>query len=87
MEGLRWNFLKNEWLRITRGVSFDELTAHGKFLGTRHHPTRTNQQIMLFQYQGRVWAVPFVGDQRGEFLKTLYPSRKYTKLHRRGKLI
>lgn len=87
MEGLRWSTLKNEWLRVTRGVSFDDLTNRGTFLGTRHHPTRTNQHIMLFEYQGRVWAVPFVSDQKGDFLKTLYASRKYTKLHRRGRLL
>lgn len=87
MSGLQWNALKNEWLRVTRGISFDDLVGHGKFLGTRHHPTRANQQIMLFEYQGRVWAVPFVKDQKENFLKTLYPSRKYTKLYRGGKLI
>ena len=87
MEGLRWNLVKNEWLRLTRGVSFSDLTDHGTFLGTRRHPTRPNQQIMLFEYQGRVWAAPFVKAQQGNFLKTLYPSRKYTKLHKRGKLI
>ena len=87
MEEARWNAVKNEWLRITRGLSFDELVGHGTFLGTRHHPTRTNQQVMLFEYLGRVWAVPFIRDDRGCFLKTLYPSRKYTKLQRRGKLI
>ena len=87
MEGLRWSALKNEWLRVTRGASFSDLTDHGKFLGTRHHPTRANQQIMLFEYQGRVWAVPFIKDQKRKFLKTLCPSRKYTKLHRRGELI
>ena len=38
MENARWNPLKNEWLRITRGASFSDLTEHGKFLGTRHHP-------------------------------------------------
>lgn len=87
MRGLRWNALKNEWLRVTRGISFDDLIIQGKFLGTRHHPTRENQQIMLFEYQGRIWAVPFVRDRMGKFLKTLYPSRKYTKLHRQGALI
>ena len=87
MQGLQWNPLKNEWLRITRGVSFNDLTDQGIFLGTRRHPTRSHQQIMLFEYQGRVWAVPFVRGREGSFLKTLYPSRKYTKLHRRGDLI
>ena len=45
------------------------------------------RQIMLFEYQRQVWAVPFIKDHIGDFLKTLYPSRKYTKLHRQGRLI
>ena len=87
MEGLRWNPLKNEWLRITRGVSFTDLTNHGKLISTRNHPMRAHQQMMLFEYRGYVWIVPCVRDGRETFLKTLYPSRKYTKLHRRGALL
>ena len=87
MENARWNPLKNEWLRITRGASFSDLTEHGKFLGTRHHPEHPNQSMMLFEYRGYVWLVPYVRDREGKFLKTLYPSRKYTKLYRRGVIL
>jgi len=87
MRGVRWNILKNEWLRMTRGASFNDLLEDGKFLGTRDHPTRANQELMLFEYQGRIWLVPFVREQKGRFLKTLYPSRKYTRLRRRGVLL
>ena len=83
MEGLRWNLLKNEWLRITRGVSFTDLTDHGELLEMREHPKRANQWMMLFEYQGYVWVVPCVKDRKGKFLKTLYPSRNYTKLFKR----
>ena len=84
MKGLRWNLLKNEWLRITRGASFSDLTDHGKLLGTKRHPKRADQWMMLFEYQGYVWLVPYIRDRKGKFLKTLYPSRKYTTLYRRG---
>ena len=87
MEKVRWNPLKSEWLRITRGASFSDLADHGKLLGTRHHPTRTHQHMMLFEYRGYIWLVPFVEDEKGRFLKTLYPSRKYTKLYKRGVLL
>jgi hypothetical protein len=35
-------------------------------------------------HAGRViiWLVPFVNDGKELFLKTLYPSRKYTKVYR-----
>ena len=84
MEKARWNSLKNEWLRIARGVSFSDLTNHGRLLSTRRHPNRADQRMMLFEYRGYVWVVPYVRDRKGKFLKTLYPSRKYTKLYRRG---
>ena len=79
--------MKNEWLRITRGASFEDLVVHGKFLGERHHPTRAGQEMLLFEYRGYVWLVPYVGDPKGKFLNTLYPSRKYTRLQRRGGLL
>ena len=86
MDGLRWNPVKNEWLRITRGASFSDLADHGRFLGTRHHHKRADQWVMLFEYRGYVWLVPYVRDRKGKLLKTLYPSRKHTKLYRRGVL-
>lgn len=38
---------------------------------------------MLFEHKRYVWLVPYVTEKNGDiFLKTLYPSRKYTKLHK-----
>ena len=84
MEGLQWNPLKNEWLWLTRGASFNDLVDHGTFLGTRDHPVRTQQHMLLFKYRDYIWVVPCVREGEGYFLKTLYQSRKYTKLYRRG---
>jgi hypothetical protein len=41
---------------------------------------------MLFEYKGKMWVVPFVDSEKERFLKTLYPSRKYTKLYEKGEL-
>lgn len=86
MKALRWNPFKNEWLRLTRGVTFNDLIQQGIFLGTRHHPTRSHQQILLFKYGDHIWVVPYVKEGNRIFLKTLYPSRKHTKLYKRGAL-
>jgi hypothetical protein len=42
---------------------------------------------LLFEYKNYVWLVPFVQNGDEMFLKTLYPSRKYTKVYKkeRGK--
>ena len=35
---------------------------------------------MLFEYKGYAWVVPFVEEDDYYFMKTLFPSRKFTKL-------
>ena len=85
MEGLRWSPVKSARLKRVRGVSFEELLERGRFLEVRQHPSRVVQDIALFEYRGYVWAVPYVTRGGERFLKTLYPSRKYTRLFREGK--
>jgi hypothetical protein len=81
MKEIRWSPLKSKRLKRTRGVSFEEI-IQAKFLDIREHPTRNDQQILIFDYKGYIWAVPFVIDEDGIFLKILYPSRKYQKLYK-----
>ncbi|EKD27097.1 MAG: hypothetical protein ACD_79C00878G0002 [uncultured bacterium] len=77
---IKWNLLKNELLKKTRGVSFDEL-LNSKLIGIKKHPAKENQKIMLFEYKNYIWVVPYVTTNEGVFLKTLFPSRKYTKIY------
>ncbi len=79
MKEIRWNLLKNESLKKTRGVSFDDL-VNSKLIKVLKNPGRDNQQIMLFEFKEYIWVVPFVEEKTYYFLKTLFPSRKYTKL-------
>ena len=78
MKPVRWGALKSERLKKTRGVSFEEISV-AKLVDIKNHPSRANQKIMLFDYKGYIWLVPFVETDREIFLKTLYPSRQYTK--------
>jgi hypothetical protein len=80
-----WNPLKNQRLKRTRGVSFEEIIK-SEYVLIMEHPARPDQKVLLFYYQGRIWVVPAVETGEGFLLKTLYPSRKYTKLYRRGEL-
>ena len=81
----RWDPLKNEALRRTRGVSFEEI-LRSALVVVRNHPTRTNQKLLYFELNGYIWVVPCV--KRGDelFLKTMFPSRKHTKLWIQGEL-
>ena len=85
MKEIRWNLLKSERLRRTRGASFEDI-VQAKLVAVKRHPHKVHQHIILFEYRGYIWVVPYVETEEGIFLKTLYPSRKYTALYRRGRL-
>ena len=69
MSEFKWDELKNKRLKDTRGVSFEEILG-SVFLSLEKHSTRSNQFIMLFEYKEYI------------FLKTLFPSRKYTQKYK-----
>ena len=85
MKDLRWNLLKGEWLKRTRGASFEDIVQL-KLIAVKRHPKKAHQNILLFEHKGYIWVVPYVMSGNEVFLKTLYPSRKYTKLYKRGEL-
>ena len=85
MNDLRWNLLKSERLKRTRGASFEDI-VQSKLIAVKRHPKKAHQNILLFEYKGYIWLVPYVMSGNEVFLKTLYPSRKYTKLYKRGEL-
>ena len=78
MKEIKWSLLKSERLKRTRGVSFEDI-IRGKLIGAKKHPSKKNQYIMLFEYKMYIWVVPYVFEKDYIFLKTLFPSRKYTK--------
>ena len=81
-----WSELKNKRLKQVRGVSFEEL-LQGRLIGIGKNPARIDQRIYFIEYRNYIWAVPFVVSESHIFLKTLYPSRKHTKIYREeGKL-
>jgi len=81
---IRWSLAKNEKLKKERGISFDEI-IRSKLIAVKKHPRKKNQKIMLFKCRAYIWVVPFVMEKNEIFLKTLFPSRKYTKLYNKEK--
>ena len=77
--------MKSERLKKTRGVSFEEIIG-AEMVDIRLNEKRVSQNIMIFRYREYIWAVPYVEAEDHIFLKTLYPSRKYTKLYKMGRL-
>ncbi len=85
MRDVRWNPLKAQRLKRLRGVSFEEI-LQAQLLAIKQHPSRTQQHLLLFLYKGYIWVVPCIMSKDDIVLKTLFPSRKYTKLYKRGEL-
>lgn len=83
--GIRWDPRKNEQLKRSRGLSFEEIVDR-PFLGSIDHPKRGNQKLFFFEVDGYVWVVPSVRNGDDVFFKTLYRSRLYTRRWIRGEL-
>jgi len=81
MKEIRYSNLKSERLKRARGASFEEI-INAQLVGIKRHPKRESQNIMLFKYKGYIWIVPYVEEKDYIFLKTLYPSRKYTRIYK-----
>ena len=81
----RWSEGKDRELQATRGISFRSLEAEikgGGIVDIIEHPKRPNQRIILLDRSGYIWAVPFVEeDDAHVFLKTAFPSRKFTRMY------
>ena len=85
---IRFNDEKNEILKATRGIGFDDiidLIKNGYLLDDKQHPhsSKKHQRIYVVKVEKYAYVVPYVIDRKKQevFLKTIYPSRKYTKLY------
>jgi len=79
MKKIKWDEEKNKILKEERGVSFEEI-LDSTFIGAEKHRTRKNQIVLLYEYKNYIWVVPCVVEDKYIFLKTMFPSRKYTKM-------
>lgn len=85
MKPLDWNPEKNAKLIKERGYSFEDVQAaieDGKLLEVVRHSNLKrypNQWMLIVAIEGYAYAVPFVEREECFFLKTLFPSRKFTK--------
>lgn len=82
-----WNEEKNRQLKQLRGISFEEIVLciqENRIVTVLEHPKKDRypgQRLYLIEYKKRIYVVPFIVNAEEEvvFLKTIYPSRHYTK--------
>jgi uncharacterized DUF497 family protein len=85
MKYFAWDEDKNNLLKETRNISFEEIVlslSNNKLLEVVEHPNKQkypNQRIFIVEVRDYAYIVPFVEDEEKYFLKTIYPSREATK--------
>ena len=85
-----WNLEKNQQLVEQRGISFERVVSaieQGGLVDVLDHPNQQRyrgQMIYVVDIDGYLHLVPFVISGDGSrFLKTIIPSRKATRDHKR----
>jgi len=92
MKIFRWNEDKNRQLQMERDVSFEQIVftiENDEVIDIIRHPNQSKypgQRIYVLLIHDYIYLVPFVDSDDERFLKTIIPSRRFTKLHREGKL-
>jgi uncharacterized DUF497 family protein len=82
MKYLNWNPEKNEILKRERGISFEEivyLIESGQVIGIEENAGHPDQKIYILEIGNYAIIVPYVENDDEIFLKTAFPSRKYTQ--------
>lgn len=82
MKYLNWDSGKNQLLKQERGISFEEiayLIESGRLIGIEENPGNPNQKMFILEIENYAVIVPYVENDDEIFLKTAFPSRKYTK--------
>jgi hypothetical protein len=86
-----WNDEKNERLKRTRKVSFEQVElaiASGDLIDRIKHANPAkypNQEVFLVKIENYVYSVPYIEDDEKIFLKTIIPNGKATKKYWGGK--
>ena len=78
-----WDKEKNDWLKLNRSISFEEITdkiLNNDYIEILENPTRDNQQYFIMNIKDYTWVVPFLIDEEEKIiLKTAFKSRKFHK--------
>lgn len=90
MKVYNWSAQKNQDLILERSISFEEAVFYienGGLLDEIVHPNKSDyphQRIFILQIKDYVYLVPYVETEEEIFLKTIIPSRKFTRQYLGG---
>lgn len=88
---IKFNEEKNQLLKATRNISFEDVLKalqEEKLLADTSHPSQkySHQRVYVIQIEEYAYAVPYILniEKQEIFLKTIYPSRFFTKKYLKG---
>ena len=83
-----WNEEKNLFLSEERNISFEDVIfalKNDRLLDIILSPTHKGQKCFVVKINKYAYVIPYVNVHETKyFLKTIYPSRKYTKIYLKG---
>ncbi|TVR30820.1 MAG: toxin [Balneolaceae bacterium] len=87
MKYFKWDEDKNRLLKQKRNISFEDIVlsvSSGGLLDVLNHPNPEKypkQMLIIVEVKNYAFVVPFIENDNHYFLKTIYPSRKATKIY------
>ena len=87
MKIFNWNEDKNKTLKKERNVSFEEIVfsiLNGQLLDILEHSNKelyADQKLYVIALNDYAYIVPFIEKEDEIFFKTIFPSRKYTRIY------
>lgn len=92
MDIFRFNEEKDKLLKEQRGFGFKTIIKHIKkgnvikVISNSNKQKYPNQKMYLIKINNKIVIVPYIEETNSHFLKTIYPSQKYTKKYLGKKL-
>jgi len=87
MKIFNWSEDKNKTLKKERNISFEEIVfaiLNDQLLDILEHPNTehyADQKLYVVALNDYAYIVPFIEREDEIFLKTVFPSRKYTRIY------
>jgi hypothetical protein len=84
MKYFDWNDDKNDLLKETRNICFEEIVlsiANDKLLDVIEHNNKEKyqgQKMFIVEVRDYAYLIPFIEDDEKYFLKTIFPGREAT---------
>ena len=83
---VNWSNDKNEWLKSEGNIFFEEIIVaiveRDKLIDViQNNGKYSDQKVLVVEMDNYIYLCPFIENDNEIYLKTIYPSRKLTKIY------